>query len=200
MLIFPVVNTRRGGGVRGRDGRCQTSPQPCNEGVLWARRPRSQGSPQPFPSSALPLTLPRGGSRYPHSFLHLLFLQLGPSPPPPGSLPRLSRWELATCPSDIWQSTHLALTSPLVWLPGMQWHYLSKSGHLAPHLNSTKLLWKTSTQLKLLWKTSIQLKQVALGEMWFFILTQGLYLPIFTQWWGSRPSGLQTEGKLGIWR
>lgn len=49
----------------------------------------------------LPLTLPQGESRPPHSFLPRLFLHLGPSPPPPGSLPRLPRWELATCPSDL---------------------------------------------------------------------------------------------------
>lgn len=74
--------------------------QSFSEEVFKAWWPWSlRGSQWPISQLCASLDSQQEGGRLSHTFLHLLFPQLGPFHPPPGSLLRLSRWNLATCPS-----------------------------------------------------------------------------------------------------
>lgn len=101
MLIFPMVNTRRDGegvGWRWSDVRLLVSPavkESSKHRGLGARAARSW-----FPSSVLPDSATRR-KQAPSLVPSPPLPATRPTPPPPGSLPRLPRWELATCPSDL---------------------------------------------------------------------------------------------------
>lgn len=113
MLAFPVINARLDReGIRVEVVRCQTFRLSCSEGMFKAWWPWSPGG-QPAADFLLLCFLwfsqeQRG--RFSHSFPHLLFLQLDPFPPPPGSLRDYpdGSWPLAL---QTWQSTHLAFAS-----------------------------------------------------------------------------------------